>query len=279
MAVKIGHASTDKDKKVGDSSGKEVCTRDWYSYPTYGWTCLIRPINSALAENIAKVCEAGCSNNHIGYSQARRNTLWQKFKTISYNITKVGACDCDCSSFATVCAIGGGANIIYGSNAPTTSTMRSVFKATKQFTILTDKKYLTSDAYLKRGDILVCEGHHTVIVLSNGSKAGITTTSTTTKVTSSSYKYNGVDYSKVFDPTYYANKYSDLKSAYGTNATKLFEHFTVYGMSEGRQAIATFNVNVYKANNADLVKAYGESLQKYYEHYCIYGYKENRKCV
>ena len=35
--------------------------------------------------------------------------------------------------------------------------------------MLTDRKYLTSDAYLRRGDILVSSGH-TVMVLENGEK-------------------------------------------------------------------------------------------------------------
>lgn len=91
------------------------------------------------------------------------------------------------------------------------------------------------------------------------------------------YISNGVDYSKVFDPTYYAANQADVKKAFGTDASLLFKHFIANGMSEGRQAIATFNVNVYKANNADLVKAYGDNLPDYYKHYCIYGYKEGRK--
>jgi peptidoglycan hydrolase-like protein with peptidoglycan-binding domain len=35
---------------------------------------------------------------------------------------------------------------------------------------LTDSKYLTTDKYLMRGDILVKEGSHTVMVLDNGSE-------------------------------------------------------------------------------------------------------------
>lgn len=92
----------------------------------------------------------------------------------------------------------------------------------------------------------------------------------------SSYIYKNVDYSKVFDPTYYADLYSDLKSAYGTDATKLFEHFCVYGMAEGRQACKDFNVMAYKSKNEDLQEAFGAELPKYYEHYCVYGYKEGR---
>ena len=61
-------------------------------------------------------------------------------------------------------------------NAPVTSTMRAKFAATGAFEVLTDSKYLTTDAYLRRGDILVKETAHTVMVLSNGSMAGDTNT-------------------------------------------------------------------------------------------------------
>lgn len=96
-----------------------------------------------------------------------------------------------------------------------------------------------------------------------------TTTASTTK-----------DYSLVFNATYYANNHADLKAAFGTNATKLLNHFKTYGMKEGRQAISTFNVKVYKESNADLRKAFGDAgYEKYFEHYMTYGYKENRKTV
>lgn len=92
----------------------------------------------------------------------------------------------------------------------------------------------------------------------------------------SSYIYKNVDYSKVFDPTFYANLYSDLKTAFGTDSAKLFKHFCSYGMAEGRQACKEFNVMAYKAKNEDLQKAFGADLPKYYEHYCSYGYREGR---
>lgn len=92
----------------------------------------------------------------------------------------------------------------------------------------------------------------------------------------SSYIYKGVDYAKVFDPEYYSALYSDLRTAFGTDAKKLFDHFCQYGMKEGRQAIASFNVMRYKDANDDLQKAFGLDLPKYYEHFCTYGYKEGR---
>lgn len=87
---------------------------------------------------------------------------------------------------------------------------------------------------------------------------------------------NKVDMGYVFNPTYYANKYSDLKSAYGTNDKKLFEHFTKYGMKERRQAASNFNVDIYMANYPSLVNDYKKDYPAYYEHYCRFGYKEGR---
>lgn len=93
------------------------------------------------------------------------------------------------------------------------------------------------------------------------------------------YVYNNVDYSLVFDASFYSDVYSDLKSTYGTNSTKLFNHFINYGMKEGRKASSNFDVKVYKSNYADLRAAFGEDLPKYYKHYVEYGYKENRKAI
>lgn len=93
------------------------------------------------------------------------------------------------------------------------------------------------------------------------------------------YVYNGLEYSLVFNPNYYSNKYADLKKAFGTNADKLFNHFCTYGMKEGRQAISTFNVKKYQSYYNDLQKAFGSNLPLYYKHYIEHGKKENRKAV
>ena len=102
-------------------------------------------------------------------------------------------------------------------------------------------------------------------------------TDKTTNTASTTNNTNKSGYDLVFDAEYYSNKYSDLKQAYGTDKTKLLNHFKKYGMKEGRQAISTFNVFIYKNRYSDLQKAYGNNLVKYYEHYMKYGYKEGRK--
>ena len=96
---------------------------------------------------------------------------------------------------------------------------------------------------------------------------------------SSDTTYNKIDYAPVFDSTYYANKYSDLKQAFGNDQKALFNHFIKFGMNEARQAKETFNVNVYKANYSDLRDAFGNNLPLYYQHYITNGIKENRNAV
>lgn len=97
---------------------------------------------------------------------------------------------------------------------------------------------------------------------------------------------NGIDYSHVFDPKFYADKNADLKAAFGYDETKLFNHFLNNGCKEESRygkTIATFNVLVYASHNPDLVAAFGalnaNTAIKYYNHYCTNGYKENRRAI
>lgn len=173
MAVRIGHASIDENGKAnsgaaGDQNGKEVLTREWYNKP---WNVMLRPKSATVAELSARACEAACENPNIGYDQYGRNTLYTKAKAADFDIAAIDtACECDCSSLMHVCAIAGGAILTYGSNGHTTRTMVKEFTACGDYEKFTDSKYLNSDKYLKRGDILVKEGSHTVMVLSNGAE-------------------------------------------------------------------------------------------------------------
>lgn len=181
MAVRIGHASIDEHGKAkggasGDQTGREVTIRTWYSKP---WGLVLRCKDAAKAEKMAVTCEKGCANNNIGYDQNQRNTLNTQAKAVGYDLSKVGKCETDCSAFMTVCAQAAGIDVPYNAgNAPTTSTMRNAFVSTGMFDVLTDSKYLTSDKYLRRGDILVKPGSHTAMALDNGVNASSPTSST-----------------------------------------------------------------------------------------------------
>lgn len=184
MAVLIGHASIDERGKVaggnaGDQSGKEVCTRSWYAH---SWAYVLRCKNEKIANTMAISCERACANPNIGYDQNQRNTLRTQAQKCGYDLSKITTpCECDCSSLMAVCAECAGVPIPYsGMNAPTTSTMKNAFLATGFFEVLTDSKYLTSANYLKRGDILVRPGSHTIMVLENGTSATATVPKTTT---------------------------------------------------------------------------------------------------
>lgn len=204
MAVLIGHASMDesgktKRGKAGDQTKKEICIRAWYSKP---WDFILQCKDQVKAEKMAIACEQGCANDNIGYDQNQRNTLNTQAKLVDYDLSKIQTpCETDCSAFMTVCAQAAGINIPYNSgNAPTTSTMKSAFISTGEFDVLTDSKYLTSDNYLKRGDILVKAGSHTVMALENGiksikSKIGIDVSSYQGIIDWNAVKTSGIDFS------------------------------------------------------------------------------------
>lgn len=59
--------------------------------------------------------------------------------------------------------------------------------------MLTASKYLTSDAYLLPGDILLYEGHHTATNLDTGSKAGSSSGSSTPSVSGDTYTVKSGD--------------------------------------------------------------------------------------
>lgn len=95
------------------------------------------------------------------------------------------------------------------------------------------------------------------------------------------YSFNlwGADFSPVFDPDYYADKYADLEAAFGHDASALWSHFQTFGMVEARQASAEFDVIKYRDRYPDLEKAYGDNLPMYYWHYCYFGKKEGRSGI
>ena len=92
--------------------------------------------------------------------------------------------------------------------------------------------------------------------------------------------YTVSEMSAVYDFDYYINKYADLKAAYANDPQGAFQHFITYGMYEGRQASASFNVYTYRRLNYDLRVHYaGRDLHWYYIHYITFGQSEGRTAV
>lgn len=80
----------------------------------------------------------------------------------------------------------------------------------------------------------------------------------------------------VFDASYYADSYADLKEAFGYDEAALLQHYMTYGLNEGRSASTVFNVAEYRAAYADLEAAFGDDWNAYVNHYYTYGITEGR---
>lgn len=147
------------------------------------WTVVLRPESTSIADKMVSVCKAGCANNNIRYSQAKRATLYTAAKKVKYDLSKINSTVyCDCSSFMALCAIAAGVNVDYTS---TTSNMKKNFVNSGKFTAVTVK----DSTYLKKGDIILKAGSHTAMVLENGSNANKSTTSSNSTKTSSSISW------------------------------------------------------------------------------------------
>lgn len=175
--ARIGHASIGsggktRGDKAGDNNGREVCFSTWNKR---NWSYVLRAKDKDIAEKIAKNCELGCLNDKIGYDMNQRNTLRTQAKLVGMQLDRINVdCECDCSSFVSVCCECSGIPIPYpNGNAPTTSTIKTQFCNTGYFDLLTEDKYISSDNFLCRGDILVAAGQHVVIILEDGVMADI----------------------------------------------------------------------------------------------------------
>lgn len=172
MAVKIGSARIDEHSKAlggkaGDQTGKEVSTQNWYNH-SKGWK-VFRAKNPAIAEKIAQDMQYACNNSNIGYDQSQRLTLYNVAQKVGFDCSKVTVkCETDCSALVRVCCAYAGVML---PNFRTPDEAKALINS-GAFVEMTGSKYTDQSAYLMRGDILVTKTQgHTVIVLTNGSKA------------------------------------------------------------------------------------------------------------
>lgn len=180
MISNCGHDERGKYSggKAGDQTGTEWYIRSWYNH---NWKCVIRfPAN--VREQLALNAEKAAKNNLIGYDQSERLTYYNHLKASNWDASKITiACEADCSAGVSANIIAAGYKLGIDklknfNKSNTTSTLRSACK-TVGATILTDSKYLTSDAYLLRGDLILKDGSHVCTNITNGSKVGTTSTS------------------------------------------------------------------------------------------------------
>ena len=170
--VIVGSARIDENGKThggraGDQTGKEVSTQAWYKHKK-GWRVL-RCKDADKAEKIARAMQAACDNANIGYDQYQRDTLYKLAKDVGFDPALVDApCETDCSALVRVCLAYAGIAV----ENFRTSNEAGVLLRSGEFIELKEGRYTDQSTYLRRGDILVTRTQgHTVVVLSNGSKA------------------------------------------------------------------------------------------------------------
>ena len=172
MIANSGHDERSKYSggKAGDQTGTEWQIRSWYNRP---WNWVLRYPRTDVADLIATLAEEAANNNKIGYDQNQRTTFWTQLSKSGYrpkNITVNCEADCSAGVAALVKATGYLLNIDSLKNVSkdmyTGNEKRVLINA--GFSAYGDPAITGGEGYLRRGDILLCEGHHTAINLTDG---------------------------------------------------------------------------------------------------------------
>ena len=162
---------------IAGDQADEWAIINWYQYPwDGGWSCVLRYPNQQARELLAELSIQAANNNNIGYDQNQRYTYWNQLQQVNFRPANISIpCESDCSAgvIANTKAVGYLLNItaLKNINATYTGDMRSAYAAAG-FQILTDSRYLTSNAYLMPGDILLNDINHTCVNLGIGSLSG-----------------------------------------------------------------------------------------------------------
>ncbi len=82
----------------------------------------------------------------------------------------------------------------------------------------------------------------------------------------------------IFNARMYADRYPDLKRAFGYNERKLQDHYIRHGINEGREYKpgCRFDASTYADLNPDVKRTYKNNLSAITNHYKSNGIKENR---
>lgn len=81
----------------------------------------------------------------------------------------------------------------------------------------------------------------------------------------------------LFDHVYYYRTNSDVARVYGSSRSRLWYHFTTWGMREGRRPSLFYDPNYYYNRYPDLRNAFGRNYVLLYRHFKNYGIREGRQ--
>ena len=171
----VGSARFDENGKatggaVGDQTGKEVCTQDFYVH-SLGWY-ILRPKSVVHANAIASNMGKACSNNNIGYDQSNR------LGVVTYGINTTTKTECDCSSLVR--------QVVKESTGKDPGNFTTADEASKlEATGLFEKKvaYVSQTATpVYNGDVLVTKTKGHTVVVTSGNPRTETVNAATIKI-------------------------------------------------------------------------------------------------
>ena len=172
--------------KAGDQTGRELWVHTLAS--SGKWTRILRPPKNASV--IVRQAYAAAANDHIGYDQSQRTTLYAAASKVGFDLSAVKTdVECDCSSLVAVLCNAAGFKV---SKDMYTGNERSALAAVG----FKDMPY--SEAGLQPGDVLWRSGHTVVYVGTNKTYTATATASpVVAKLVDLSHYNASVDLAKV----------------------------------------------------------------------------------
>lgn len=156
VAARIDESGKSHGGASGDQTGREVCKQTLSSSGT--WTRVLRPPRNA--QIIVKQALAAAANDNIGYDQYQRTTLYTAARAVGFDLSRVGKCECDCSSLVAVLCIAAGFDVspdIYTGNECAALVAAG----------FANLSFSSEKSKVMPGDVLWRKGH-TAVVVDNG---------------------------------------------------------------------------------------------------------------
>ena len=151
----------------GDQTKKEVKIGNYYNF---GQNEFLRPKETEVATKMAIAAARIAKNDYIGYGQIDRNTAYNEFCKINWDIDKIKdvnvRCNIDCSELA-LCAVNFALGYAALPHTLYTGNIKVVLLALKN----KEKKHVfdclknLKEKDLKAGDLPLKAGHHIIVVI------------------------------------------------------------------------------------------------------------------
>lgn len=151
----------------GDQTKKEVKIGNYYNF---GQNEFLRPRDAELGKKMAIAAARIAENDYIGYGQIDRNTAYNEFCKINWDIDKIKdvkvKCNIDCSELA-LCAVNFALGYAALPHTLYTGNIKVVLLAlkNKQGKHVFDCLKNLKEKDLKAGDLPLKAGHHIIVVI------------------------------------------------------------------------------------------------------------------